>query len=269
MGEGPRIVYQSFGPEDNRGYLDALRATVTAAAAAHGAQIEVRALEGAVLAQKQHRAFHLAAGAALLDAIHAAEAGGAQAAVIGNIQDPALYECRQVCAIPVVGLLETALAGTRPFGANVALVSTSRRTHALLRERALVYGEERRVHSITSADLPLTDIARAFTDDGIARACLERFRNVAAAAVAAGAEIVVPASGILATLLAARHGHAAAWDLTLGAPVVDPVWLAVAAAASGARLQKAGLFVSRAGTYDAPAKADAERYFAARSRTTS
>lgn len=87
--------------------------------------------------------------------------------------------------------------------------------------------------------------------------------------MAAGAEIVVPASGILATLLAARHGYAAAWDLTLGAPVVDPVWLAVAAAASGARLQKAGLYVSRAGTYDVPAKADAARYFAARSRSTS
>lgn len=266
MSEGPRIVYQSFGPEDNRGYLAALRATVAAAAAAHGAQIEVRALEGAVLAQKQHRAFHLAAGAALLDAIHAAETAGAQAAVIGNIQDPALYECRQLCAIPVVGLLETALAGTRPFGASVALVSTSRRTHALLRERVLVYGEERRVHSITSADLPLADIARAFTDDGIARLCLERFGNVAAVAVAAGAEIVVPASGILATLLSARHGHAAAWDLTIGAPVADPVWLAVAGAASAVRLRQSGLTVSRAGTYDAPATADAQRYFAARAR---
>lgn len=262
---GPlRIRYQSFGPEDDRGYRQALARLVAAAGDDSRVSVEVRGLEGSVLARKQHRAFHLAGGADVLDAVHAAEADGVAAVAIGNIQDPALAECRQVCSIPVVGLLESSLATTRPFGANVGLVTTRSFTHALLRERVLVYGEERRLHSIRTSDLAIPQLELAFTDRDVAAAADAQFRAVAAGAVAEGCEIVVPASGILATLLASLHGNAAAWDLGVGSPVANPVWLAIAAAASAARVHRAGLEVSRSGSYGAPDPAVLAEYFAAR-----
>jgi len=261
-----RILYQSFGPETNRDYVAALGRSVAAAGRAYGTEVTLRGLAGAVLAEKQHRAFHLAAGAELLDSVHRGEADGFDAAVIGNIQDPALYECRQVCRIPVVGMLESLLATTRPFGASLALITTGARVQPLLRERVLLYGEEHRVRAIESVEIPLAEIARAFADGAAARSCVERFRAAAVRAADTGAEIVAPASGILATLLAAQHGDAAAWDLSAGAPVANPVWLAVAAAASAARSARAGLAVSRHGTYESPPPADLERYFAARRR---
>ena len=259
-----RVLYQSFGPETNRDYVAALGRSVAAAGRAYGADVEVRGTAGAVLAEKQHRAFHLAAGAEVLDSVHRGEADGFDAAVIGNIQDPALYECRQVCRIPVVGMLESLLATTRPFGTSLTLITSGTRVQPLLRERVLLYGEEHRVRAIETVEIPLAEIARAFADPAAARSCVDRFRAAAVRAAGAGAEIVAPASGILATLLAVQHGDAAAWDLGAGVPVANPVWLAVASAASAARSARAGLAVSRRGTYESPPPADLERYFAAR-----
>jgi Asp/Glu/hydantoin racemase len=260
----PSILYQSFGPETNRDYVAALTASVGAAGAAYGATVEVRGTPGTVLAEKQYRAFHLAAGAELLRSVHQGQIDGFDAVVIGNIQDPALYECRQVCRVPVIGMLESLLATTRPFATNVALITTGARVRPLLRERLLLYGDERRVHVIETIDSPLTDIARAFDDSAAASAIVDRFRNAAAHAVSGGAELVAPASGILATLLAVAHGGAAAWDFGLAAPVVNPVWLAVGSAVLAARSARVGLHLSRAGTYEGPPAADLERYLAAR-----
>lgn len=259
-GSGPcRILYQSFGPETNRDYVAALATSVAAAGSAYGVTVDVRGTAGAVLAEKQYRAFHLAAGAALLRSVHAGQTDGFEAVVIGNIQDPALYECRQICRIPVVGMLESLLTATRPFAASLALVTSGARVRPLLRERLLVYGEAARVSALETVELPLTAIAQAFADPAAARSAADRFRAVAARA-AADAELIAPASGILATLLATVHGDAAAWDLGIGAPVVNPVWLAVGNAVLAARSARAGLDVSRAGTYEGPPPADLERH---------
>ncbi len=259
-----RLLYQSFGPEQNRRYLESLEKTLQVAGAEFGAVVDVGSLPGAKLGQKQHRAFHLAAGAALLDEVYAASQRGYDAAVVGNIQDPALYECRQVCRMPVVGLLEAVLTCTRPFGTSVALITTSELTIPLLRERAQSYGELVRLHSIQSADLPLQRIADAFGDEAAADALLDRFDEVAVAASAAGADLLVPASGILATLLAARRGQRAAWEIGCPAPVVSPVFIAVAHAAGSARLSRHHLPVSRRSAYRSPTPADLEAYFSER-----
>lgn len=257
-----RILYQSFGPETNRDYVAALARSVAAAGAAYGATVEVRGTAGAVLGEKQYRAFHLAAGAELLRSVHAAQADGFDAAVIGNIQDPALYECRQICRVPVVGMLEALVTATRPFGAQLGLVTSGRRVQPLLRERLLLYGDVGRVRVLDTVETPLTDIARAFSDPAASRAVAGHFHEVAARAAAQGVELIAPASGILAMLLATVHGDAAAWDLGIGVPVVNPVWLAVGSAVLAARSARAGLPVSRVGTYEGPPDADVERHLA-------
>lgn len=257
-----RILYQSFGPETNHDYVAALVRSVSAAGAVYGATVEVRGTAGAVLGEKQYRAFHLAAGAELLRSVHVAQADGFEAAVIGNIQDPALYECRQICRIPVVGMLESLLTATRPFATQLGLVTSGRRVQPLLRERLLLYGDAGRVRVLDTVETPLRDIARAFTDSAASRAGADHFRDVAARAASQGAELIAPASGILATLLATVYGDAAAWDLGIGIPVVNPVWLSVGSAVIAARSARSGLPVSRVGTYEGPPDADIERHLA-------
>lgn len=264
-GGGPkdvRILYQSFGPPANRAYLDSLRLTLDGTGRACRATVEIGTLRGTALAEKQHRAFHLAAGADLLVEIHAAAGRGYDAAVIGNIQDPALFESRQVSAIPIVGLLESVLSTTRPFGATVGLMTTGRLTIPLIRERILVYGERDRVSAIRSADVALPELLRSFTDRPLRRRILKSVREAAARVVEEGAEIVVAGSGMLAELLNAE-ARERGLDLGVSAPCLDPVQIAVSAAVAAARSAALGSVVARSGTYAAPT-ADALAAFFAR-----
>ncbi|MCV0377499.1 aspartate/glutamate racemase family protein [Microbacterium sp.] len=259
-----KVHYQSFGPPSNEAYLGSLRLLLRAAGSAHSADVQLGGLERARLEQKQHRAFHLRAGADMLDAVVQAVRQGADAAVIGNIQDPALYECRQVCEIPVIGMLETSLAATLPVARSVALVTTSDATIPLLEERARLYRLDGRVHSIRPMRSGLRSVSDSFNDRALRRSAIDEFLTVARGAVNAGAEGVIPASGILATLIASDAGFAAGWDLETGAPVANPVWLSVAAAALAARTHAHGLVTSRRLLYRQPPRAELDDYLAER-----
>ena len=254
-----RVLYQSFGPAENKDYLERLSKTLTVAGRLFDVDVEVSPLEGTKLTQKQHRAFHLAASARLLEQLYGAESRYG-AVVIGNIQDPALYEARQVLAIPVVGLLESALVLSRAFGPSVGFITTSKVTVPLLRERVRAYGDEGRTRTWRTIEVPLPRLLAAFTDSTLGDAVFESF--VAAAKLAAddGAELIMPASGMLTSFVCARAGDHAGWDLGAGAPVINPVFSAVAFAAAAARLARAGLAVSRIGTFASPG-ADALRDF--------
>ncbi|HZP96411.1 MAG TPA: aspartate/glutamate racemase family protein [Candidatus Limnocylindria bacterium] len=247
-----RVLYQSFGPAENRDYLDRLGQTLAVCGRLFDVEVDVAPLRGTLLTQKQHRAFHLAAGAQLLEQLYHAQAKGYAAAVIGNIQDPALYESRQVLTIPVLGLLESGLVQTRTFATSLALITTSRLTMPLLRERVRQYGDEARVRAWRTIEIPLPRLLEAFSDDRRGARIWDDFVATAKLAAADGAELIVPASGMLTSFLCVRAGDAAGWDVGAGAPVVNPVFTAIAAAASAARLARAGLPVSRAGTYASP-----------------
>jgi Asp/Glu/hydantoin racemase len=265
-----RLLYQSFGPPDNEAYLGALRRVLGAAGGAHGVAVELGGLSRARLGQKQHPAFHLAAGSDLLDAVLQAERSGVAAAVIGNIQDPALYECRQLCQIPVVGMLEASMAVAISVGRSVALVTTAEATIPLLEDRLRQYGYASRVHSIRPMFRGLGVVSRSFDAVEPRHEAVHEFRTIAETAVREDAEVVLPASGMLATLISVDAGLAAAWDLGLGVPVLNPAWLAVAAGAQMAMAYAHGLTTSRRRMLTRPDSAEIDAYVAGRqSQTTS
>ena len=259
-----RLLYQSFGPPDNAAYLGALRRVLGAAGSAHGITVELGALARARLGQKQHPAFHLAAGSDVLDAVLAAEASGISAAVIGNIQDPALYESRQLCEIPVVGMLESSMAVALSIGRSVALVTTAEATLPLLEDRLRQYGHAERVHSVRPMRRGLAAVSDSFDGPDARAHALAEFRTIAAAAVGSGEEVVIPASGMLASLISVDGGSVAAWDLEVGAPVLNPVWLAVAAGAQMATAYEHGLTTSRRRMFKRPEAAEIDAYVAGR-----
>lgn len=248
----PRILYQSFGPSENKDYLDRLAKTVAVAGALFDVAVEIVPLEGTRLTQKQHRAFHLAAGARLLEQLHRAESKGYAAMIIGNIQDPALFEARQVLGVPVVGLFESALALGRAFGTSVGVITTSKLTIPLLREHVRQYADDDRVRAWRTIEVPLPRLLEAFTNEARSREVTEAFAAAAKSVASDGAEVIVPGSGMLTSYLCVRSGDTAGWDLGVGIPVLNPIFTAVAHAATAARLARAGLPISRAGTYAAP-----------------
>lgn len=257
----PRLLYQSFGPPENGEYIVSLRHSLVGIGQAFGVGIEVGTLSGARLGEKQHRVFHLGAGAQLVAQLYAARYLGFDAAVIGNIQDPGLYEARQACPFPVAGLLESTLTATRPFAATIGLITTTAVTIPLIRERVLMYGDERRVRSVRPLGVALPSLLHSFGEPSRADELLRTFADRARDAVADGCEVIIPAAGMLAELLAARLGATAAWDIGVGAPIANPVFLAVSVGASAARLAAAGLPISRAGTYATPPAGALDNFF--------
>lgn len=259
-----RLLYQSFGPPSNEAYLGALSRVLDAAGSAHGVDVELGGLARARLGQKQHLAFHLAAGSDVLDAVMEAEESGVSAAVIGNIQDPALYECRQVCQIPVVGMLEASMATAISVGRHVVLITTAEATIPLLEDRLSQYGFAGRVHSIRPMHHGLAAVSGSFEVAARRAEVMSEFRAIAASAVANGAEVVLPASGMLATLISVDAGSAAGWELELGVPVLNPAWLAVANGAQAVTTYEHGLATSRRRMFKRPDQTEIDAYTAER-----
>jgi allantoin racemase len=196
----------------------------------------------------------------MLADLHAADSAGIGGVVIGNIQDPGLYEARQACNAPVVGLLESTVLATRPFGASVGLLASAQRVIPLLQERLRQYNAAVSGIEVCGRDLP--SWSRTFTDPGIRSEAIGDVLSAARRAVRGGAEIIVPASGIVTAMLATEYGVRSAWQPDPGLPaIINPIYVAVAHCVMAMQLREAGLGVSRAGTYERPTAEELEVFF--------
>jgi hypothetical protein len=257
------VLYCSFGPASNSGYFTALSRLVRSIGERLGTAAELASLEGSRFSTKQLRVFHPFDTHLLLRNIYLrAQRGDVGAVVIGNIQDPGLYEARLACPAPVVGLLESAVTAVRPFGASVGLLASSALTVPLLRERLRQYQATGIVAAIEVCGPELGTWGQAFTSEAVRSAALDSVLEAAGRAAAAGAELVVPASGIVAVLLATACSGDAAWTPRPGLPpLLNPVYIAMAHAVMTMNLQAAGLPVSRAGSYAAPSAEELRAFF--------
>jgi allantoin racemase len=261
------IAYQSFGPATNTAYVGALSEQLVRIGARQSVRFDLKTVGGARIGAKQHRSLQHLDIATLTR--HAYDYGGSyDAVVLGNIQDPGLVECRQLLECPVVGLLEGTLALTQPFGSSVALVLTHRRVERTVSELVDAYGMRTRIHSITNIDSDLSAISHGFAEiDGAAARAIEAFVLTAQAALYDGADLVVPAAGLLAALVdKARQSPSDFPDLvelTDSGEVLCPVEAACAYAVGVAGLAGSGQKVSRRGVYEQPDRREIDAYFEA------
>lgn len=242
-----RISYHSFGPETNRAYLGLLASVIEHRA--KGAEVVLDATPGASVGAKQSRSLHPLDVAVLSSRVWHAEQDGADVAVIGNIQDPGLAECRGLVDIPVVGLLESVFSSAVPFGRSVAFVCTHRRVEALIRERAAAYGMTDRLHGFAFLDVDLRGLSRVLTEPQAAAPVLERVAELEIGLREAGADVVAAGSGML-DVLVQTSGRTR---------LLSPITAALAMARAAADLRRAGVPVARREPIDA---AEVERYIA-------
>jgi allantoin racemase len=180
----------------------------------------------------------------ILDNAIEAERAGYAAFIIGSFSDPFVRELRSAVDIPVVSLTESALLVGCSLGRYLVAISNAPTVAWMARTSVEAYGLQARVRDVTSIDPPLDEPALAGAYDAPGPV-IAAFTRAAERAVAAGADVIIPAEGVLAQLLVMNGVRTIA-----GAPVLDVFAIAWSYALMMARLWRhTDLRVGRAWHY--------------------
>lgn len=176
---------------------------------------------------------------------------GFDAFLIGNIGDPGLRLAREITPIPVLGLCETSVHLACQMGANFSLVTGNEKHAPRLIDNIGRYGLSGRLAAVRRMQvMRLTDLDQAFTDAATRATLIEEFMTAARRNAADGAEVVIPAIGVLMTLLGGER--IASVDATV--PILNGVVAIVkqAEAIVGMRAAMDGVWTSRRALYAMP-----------------
>lgn len=180
----------------------------------------------------------------VLDFAIQAECTGFDAFVLGSFSEPFLAELRSAVDIPVVSVAEATFLTACSIGALAATIVNDPAIGRLVRKSIDAHGLTRRIqlpHSITPA-LDEHQLAEAYVKPA---KLLDAFRSAARVAIDAGADVIIPAEGVLSEFL---HTHRVT-EID-GVPVLDSFGVAWLHARMLVDLRaRTGLSVSRQGRY--------------------
>ena len=175
-----------------------------------------------------------------------ADTDGFDAFVYGHFQEPALYEARTACEIPVLGIGESSLLWASHLGRRIGLISIDAAFETIHLEQLDRYGMGHRVVGVRALGATLQDFESAFAGDLKVRADLfEEFQIEARILLDRGADVILPAGGLFGLLAASERG------LTVDhAPVVNCLAIALYWAEMSVRLRReTGLAPSRGSNF--------------------
>jgi len=246
-----RLWYQSLTrPTAWPAYNEALRAVLGAAADA-GTEVEVHGIEKRGGVGDQYRYLEFVEAQEVLENVERATREGFDAFLIGNIADPGLREARENTDLPVLGLCETSVHLANMMAGNFSIVSGNRKAAPKIVENIHRYGLGGKLFAVRHMTVErLVDLNQAFVDPATGRRMIDEFLAAASANVAEGAEIVIPAVGVVMALLA-RHGiH----EVAPGIPILNGVTALVKMGEAAVRMRRlfGGSWTSRRAMYAAP-----------------
>ncbi|MGN7247447.1 aspartate/glutamate racemase family protein [Janibacter anophelis] len=167
---------------------------------------------------------------------------GYDAFLIATIPDTGYEEVRTVVDIPVVTFGQTSVLMAGQLGRRVGIVNFIGELEPQLRRNMEVYGLDRIVGPIRQVGRAFTDVMSAYDDPG---PLTEAFTEAARAAIADGADVIVPGEGPLNVFLA-DQGIGRIDDV----PVLDSLGTCVRVALlRAAQYREQGLVPSRRGFY--------------------
>jgi len=176
-----------------------------------------------------------------------AEREGYDAVAISCFADPGLELVRSLVDIPVVSSLETALLVSCTIGRRPGLLTLDGGMVRMIERLVADYGFSERLVGIDHLQPPLTELDLDKGFSGSAE-LVERFRANARRLIAKGADVLIPAEGVLNTLMVRN-----ALEEVDGVPVLDSYGAVLAMAEMLVHLKdRAGLRVSRSGAYAKP-----------------
>lgn len=132
----------------------------------------------------------------------AAEQAGYDAFALGCFFDPALHAARSLVSIPVVSLTESCMLTACSLGRRFAVISVTPFQKMLTEDLAAAYGLKERMAGVVA----MTPAVRLFDlERPEAAAPIEAsFRGACDAALALGAEVIIPGDGVLNEFLVRR-----------------------------------------------------------------
>lgn len=257
-GTNMRIWHQSMAPLSEFGAYGDVVGRHLAAVAPDGVTVDVHGSRpGSYLGSTPAEVLrypvikHLVQGQ-VIDHCLAAEDAGYDAIALASFSEPFLTEIRSLVGIPIASMPESTLHLGCCYAARVALVTLTPRSVPRLQPLVAAHGLESRVAGIYALDPPLTEADLVAVLDGEADpdAVLAAFSDCARRALAAGADLVIPAEGALNEVL---------WTNGVrqidGAVVMDGVAVVVHHAVLMVQLERvAGLGPARATTYPRPGR---------------
>ena len=208
----------------------------------------------------RHRYVAAVQGLQVCDAAMVAEREGFDAVAIGCFFDPALREARSLVNIPVASLGESCALTACSLGRRFGLVTLCADQSEDYSDMMMAYGLERRFAGAVALDPPIDEFALE-ADEAAARVIEARFDEASARVVAKGADLIIPADGVLNEFLVRRGRLKSQGDV----PVMDSLGVLFQHAAYLARLARTtGAGVSRRQLYTKPTQAmvDHVRHFA-------
>ena len=171
-----------------------------------------------------------------------AQRDGFDAFVIGSFSEPYLREIRSAVDIPVVSIVESSLLVACSLGRKVAPIANAPSIAQMVQSAIDAHGLTQRMLPVASLDPPMNEpeMAGAF---GQPEALLKAFDQAAQRAISLGADVIIPAEGVLSTVISASQ------LTSIGrAPVVDVFAVTWRYGVMMVRLQQdCGIKVSRVG----------------------
>jgi len=205
-----RLFYQSLGAS-RRGaagpYAQKL-AAILQSAAAPATTVEVHGLGPGKAIADQYRYLEFRDTGEIIDNGLKAEREGYDAFLIGNIFEPGLHALRELVNIPVLGLCKSSVHLACLMGASFSVVNVNPKFARRVTENVTSYGLASRLVSIDQMAVERAgQFDLAFEDEAARNAVIERFRAAARQGLEKGAECVIPAGGIVMTILADAGIH--------------------------------------------------------------
>jgi allantoin racemase len=188
-------------------YARALAAALREAAEP-GTEIAVHGLSPGKAIADQYRYLELLDTAEVLDNGLRAEREGYDAFLIGNVFEPGLHALREVLNIPVLGLLESSVHLASMMGASFSLVNVNAKFTRRVVENIASTGLQSRLISVDEMRVERGQVLdRAFEDETVRDQVVRQFTVAARIGINKGAETVIPAGGIVMTILAFAGVH--------------------------------------------------------------
>ena len=178
-----------------------------------------------------------------------AEAEGYDAFLIGNIGDPGLYEGREMTRFPVLGLCETSLHLACMMGHKFGLVTVNEKFTPRILENVERYGLAKRLGGVHFMKVDrLLSLDEAYNDKKKRDRLFDQFFDAAEKTAKQGAEVIIPAGGVVMALLA----HAGLYRVG-DVPILNGITALIKMGEMAVRLNKImGGFTSKRSTFAPP-----------------
>jgi allantoin racemase len=187
----------------------------------------------------------------VLSNVQTAMRRGFDAFLIGNVGDPGLQAAREIATMPVLALGETSAHLASMMGRSFSLVTINEKFTQRIVDNIAHYGLAGRLAAVNRMRLDrIRDLDRGFRDAPARREIFRQFMKAAQANIEAGAEVIVPAGGVVMALLADAGIHTAG----RGTPILNGITALVKTAEAVVKVNRImhGHFVSKRLHYAPP-----------------